>query len=425
MASQVDFKTYDPVAQLIASENSSGGDGLPLTGGTLTGNLNLQIPAKVIQCQLPINGCDLTNKTYVDGLIGGGPFLPLAGGTLTGDVTLTSPAKIQQTQAPTVGDDLTNKTYVDGLISGGPFLPLAGGTLTGDVTLTSPAKIQQTQAPTVGDDLTNKTYVDGLISGGPFLPLAGGTLTGDVILTSPAKIQQTQAPTVGDDLTNKTYVDGAFQAKQPLAVANNVAIFGSGADAGQTISSTFNIDTDVQNTPSNTTLWPSSRLIGALQYGANVYKATASIPLGPSTSVKAFSTGNDIMGPANWPSIGSTFSLAPTGIATISNSLKYATYYRIVFSANSLSESTNAFGTVQCQIQDENGPTFITIPKILNCLAAPPSFSNEVYLSCLVSVAQESSFNFSVILTNTGSNAVTIDPDAPDNVCILVIERVA
>jgi hypothetical protein len=330
MASGINFKTVDPVEQLVAT-GSGGGGGLPLTGGTLTGNLVMQVPSIVSQCQPPMGPCDLTNKQYVDGLL----------------------------------------------------------------------------------------------VGGPFLPLAGGSLSGNLVLTSPAKVQQTQAPTVGDDLVNKTYVDGAFQAKKPAAVSNNVAFFGAGADLGQTIDSGFSVDTNLANPSSNTTLWPSSRIIGALQYGANVYKATASVPIAPGASVRAFSTGSAIMGPSSWPNIGSTFSLAGTGIATITNALEYTTYYRIIFSTNSLSESTNIFGEVQCEIRDEFGPTFITIPKILNCLAAPPAFSNEVYLTCLVSVPPATSFNFSVLLTNLGANLVTVDPIAPDNVCILVIERVA
>jgi hypothetical protein len=160
-------------------------------------------------------------------------------------------------------------------------------------------------------------------SGGGGLPLTGGTLTGNLVLTSPAKVQQTQAPTVGDDLVNKTYVDGAFQAKKPAAVSNNVAFFGAGADLGQTIDSGFSVDINLANPSSNTTLWPSSRIIGALQYGANVYKATASVPIAPGASVRAFSTGSAIMGPSSsWPIIGSTFSLAGTGIATITNAIQ-------------------------------------------------------------------------------------------------------
>ena len=58
-------------------------------------------------------------------------------------------------------------------------------------------------------------------------------------------------------------------------------------------------------------------------------------------------------------------------------------------------------------------------------LPAPPAFSNEVYLTCLVSVPASSGFNFSISLTNTGPNSVTVDPVAPNNTCILVIERVS
>lgn len=59
------FKVYDPVAQLIAS-----GPSLPLSGGTLTGNLTLTAPAKVIQCQNPAGPCDLVNLQYLNSALG-------------------------------------------------------------------------------------------------------------------------------------------------------------------------------------------------------------------------------------------------------------------------------------------------------------------------------------------------------------------
>jgi hypothetical protein len=62
------FRTYDPVADLIAT-GGSGGGGLPSTGGTLTGNLILQAPAKVEQSTTPTLPIDLTNKQYVDNQI--------------------------------------------------------------------------------------------------------------------------------------------------------------------------------------------------------------------------------------------------------------------------------------------------------------------------------------------------------------------
>jgi hypothetical protein len=94
------------VAQLIAT--GSGG-GLPSTGGTMTGNLNIQMPFKVVQCEPPINPCDLTNKAYVDSLIGGGIFLPLTGGTMTGAIIQPLP--------PASANELANKAYVDGLVA--------------------------------------------------------------------------------------------------------------------------------------------------------------------------------------------------------------------------------------------------------------------------------------------------------------------
>ena len=118
MTNNLNFKLYDPLAQLIAS-----GGGLPLIGGTLTGNLTLTSPAKVVQSQPPVNPIDLTNKAYVDGLIGGGPFLPLTGGAMTGAIT--------QPIAPVAANDVSNKAYVD---SKNP-ISLFGGT---DPNSTSP-----------------------------------------------------------------------------------------------------------------------------------------------------------------------------------------------------------------------------------------------------------------------------------------------
>jgi hypothetical protein len=321
MADGTSFKVYDPVAQLIACTH---GSGLPLTGGALSGDLTLTAPAKVIQCQAPVGPCDLTNKTYVDGLIGGGPFLPLSGGAMTGAIT------------------------------------------------------------------------------------------------------QPLAPLTPNDLTNKAYTDGAYQAKQPLAVTDNIAVFGSGSDVGQTTDSGFSIDINLSNPPSNSTLWPSNRLIGALQYGADVYKATSSINIPALGSIRAFSTGNATVGLVTWPNFGSTFNLGGTGIATITNALEFTTYFKISFSANSLSESTNAYGSVQCQFQNDNGPPVpFGVIKTLKVFPVPPSdFCNEVYLSATTSVAPGDSFDFSVLLTNPGISSITIDPNSPDDPCLLIIERV-
>ncbi|ADO00411.1 tail fiber protein [Wiseana iridescent virus] len=109
MSNSTNFRVYDPVAQLIAT--GGGGGGLPATGGTLTGNLMMQVPSKVVQCQAPTGPCDLTNKAYVDSLIGGGPFLPLSGGAMSGQIV--------QSLAPVVANDLANKAYVDAQVASG------------------------------------------------------------------------------------------------------------------------------------------------------------------------------------------------------------------------------------------------------------------------------------------------------------------
>ncbi|CCV02367.1 hypothetical protein IIV30_172R [Invertebrate iridescent virus 30] len=139
----INFRLYDPVAQLVATGSS--GSGLPLTGGTLSGNLILTSPAKVVQCQTPSNACDVVNLVYLQSL-----YLPLTGGTMSGVII--------QPSAPSAPNELANKAYVDSLIGGGPFLPLAGGTMSGAIT--------QPLAPVVGSDVANKAYVDAQVASG-------------------------------------------------------------------------------------------------------------------------------------------------------------------------------------------------------------------------------------------------------------------
>jgi hypothetical protein len=210
MASGVNFKTYDPVAQLIASGGGSGGGGLPSTGGTMTGDINMTVPSKIIQCQAPSGVCDLTNKQYVDNAISiaiaalGSPLLPLSGGTMTGAII--------QPLAPVNPNDLANKAYVDSKVSTPNSIP--GTSITNN-------SITNTQlAPGAAADNIN-AGPDGAInpakiSGGPFLLLTGGTMSG--------AITQPVAPINPDDLTNKTYVDSKVSTPNSIpgtSITNN------------------------------------------------------------------------------------------------------------------------------------------------------------------------------------------------------------
>jgi len=260
-------------------------------------------------------------------------------------------------------------------------------------------------------------------SGG--LPLTGGVLTGDLLMQAPAKIVQTQTPTNTSDLINKGFADGSYQAKKPSAVPNNVALFGTGVDAGQTVDSGFKIDANPLSLAANDTLWPSNRLIGSFQYGAVVYKATGPLAIPGNNTALAFSAGNALIGPGNWPNIGSTITMDVMGIASITNSLSYATYFKLEFVACSLT-GPNPLNSVDCVFKDETTPagTNFGINKTLNCLG-PPTICNNVHLIAMVGVAPGSSFAFSVRLTNLEVDQVTVDPDSPTDGCLLVIQRVA
>lgn len=332
MASGIDFKTVDPVAQLIAS-GSGGGGGLPLTGGTLTGDLTLQVPAKVVQCQPPVGPCDLTNKQYVDGLIGGGPFLPLAGGNMLGAIV------------------------------------------------------------------------------------------------------QPVVPANPNDLVNKTYVDGAFQAKKPAAVTNNIAVFGGGADLGQTIDSGAQINDLIVGTD---TLFTSDKTMSQIRKAFFVISNTLpTASIAPAATVNLF-INNDQIGPSNWPVLlpndGTTFSVDGSGVVSITNPDTENKTYRITFISGGMDEQSGPpalDGIVEIKFFDETGPPVqVGLTDRLRCLASAtlPQFVNKVVNTITVNVgpvAPNNVFSFSVRATNLTATNVILDPDAPlFDSSKLVIERV-
>lgn len=97
---------------------------LPLTGGTLTGNLNLN-NHKIINLSTPTLNTDATNKSYVDGLYTNleseivstaAQYLPLKGGTMTGSIDMGD-YLITSLGNPVNAKDAANKEYVDTVIS--------------------------------------------------------------------------------------------------------------------------------------------------------------------------------------------------------------------------------------------------------------------------------------------------------------------
>jgi len=210
---------------------------MPLSGGTLTGNLtvnaNLSISGlstftgnavfngTVALSNDPISSLQAANKRYVDNAIANfdvnAPFLPLAGGTMTGALVLNAD--------PTSASVAATKRYVDNQVgaatAGGPFLSTLGGTITGNLTVNGTMTVGH--APTAPLQVATKAYVDANSAGGigdapldgftygrasnawsKALAITGGSLTGALVL-------------VGDPTTNlqaatKQYVDGSISA---------------------------------------------------------------------------------------------------------------------------------------------------------------------------------------------------------------------
>jgi hypothetical protein len=167
-------------------------------GDTMTGNLamsgnDITGVNSVQGLATPASDNHAANKEYVDDEVAAEAAARVsndalqvtkAGDSMSGNLTMTSPAKVIQNQAPTNGDDLTNKTYVDNATAAltNDKVSKSGDTMTGALTLPG-------VDPTNGNHATRKTYVDAQIAttlatgvaGGPIdtVNIADGAVTGD------------------------------------------------------------------------------------------------------------------------------------------------------------------------------------------------------------------------------------------------------
>src|SRR5210317_204851 len=171
-------------------------------GDTMTGNLDMG-SNEVTSSSAPSSNNSLTNKSYVDGevateaaarITGDSQQVTRTGDSMSGDLTMTSPAKVVQAAAPTTANDLTNKTYVDGVVaaeaanraSGDQTLTnskvsKSGDTMTGALTLPG-------ADPSSDNHATRKRYVDQQIavavsSGTPGGPIDTANISDAAITT--------------------------------------------------------------------------------------------------------------------------------------------------------------------------------------------------------------------------------------------------
>lgn len=112
---------------------------LPLAGGTMTGAINMG-GQSLTNLATPSANTDAATKKYVDDAISGGitpptgDYLPLTGGQMNGNIDMNN-NRITSIGAPTANNDAVNKQYVDTKTNN--YLPLAGGTMSGILNMNS------------------------------------------------------------------------------------------------------------------------------------------------------------------------------------------------------------------------------------------------------------------------------------------------
>lgn len=155
--------------------------------------------AKISMVADPVEAMDAANKEYVDNAVAGvkptGDYLPLTGGTMSGDINMGVNNSVRFGAA----------NYALYQNEGTEHLVLTGNSNTdivemnniGTVQFGNETTIRNVKTPTNNGDATPKSYVDGQISIAKndvyeqfhnYLPLTGGTLTGTVRFGTTASI---------------------------------------------------------------------------------------------------------------------------------------------------------------------------------------------------------------------------------------------
>lgn len=197
----------DNLIQALSSNIPNVNGKLNKSGDTMTGSLSLAFD--------PTNPNESTTKRYVDNRFNAlSGYLPLSGGAMSGNINLSNTHKVINVPSPIASGDIVNKQYVDGLI-GGVYLPLSGGTMIGNINLGNSFRIINSPAPSSPGDLTNKTYVDGLVGG--FLKADGSVVMTGNLNANNYTINNLNIPTLAGQATNKFYVDSSLSAYLPLS----------------------------------------------------------------------------------------------------------------------------------------------------------------------------------------------------------------
>lgn len=167
-------------ASTITSELN--GANAPLTLETSDLSLNSTGTTKIHNVANPTAATDAANKQYVDSVAGGGgeggPYLPLTGGTLSGNLTVNSPASSRNL---TLSTDNTSSIISSTDTSGSrQLISLQCSELSLEGSSGSTVNIKNLSAPVNNNDAVNKSYADT-----KYFPKSGGTINGAVQIMEP------------------------------------------------------------------------------------------------------------------------------------------------------------------------------------------------------------------------------------------------
>ncbi len=239
---------------------------LPLTGGTLTGNLILSNAKKVTSTAVPTEDKDVTNKLYVDGSLSTSAAataaalalkasivyvdaqdalkLSLTGGALSGPLALGS----NRITGLAPGVDPTDAATVSQTGAAG-FVARTGDVMEGNLDFDALYKVTGLAAPTPGSaDAATALYTD--TADNLRLLKAGGTVTGAIAMSS-NKITGLANPTAASqDAATASYVDTADALKADITyvdTADNLRLLKAGGTVTGAIAMSSNKITGLAN----------------------------------------------------------------------------------------------------------------------------------------------------------------------------------
>ena len=155
--------------------------------------------AKISMVADPVEAMDAANKEYVDNAVAGvkptGDYLPLTGGTMSGDINMGVNNSVRFGSANYALYQNEGTGHL--VITGNSNTDIVEMNNIGTVQFGNETTIKNVKTPTNNGDVTPKSYVDGQIAVAKndiydqihnYLPLTGGTLTGAVRFGTTASI---------------------------------------------------------------------------------------------------------------------------------------------------------------------------------------------------------------------------------------------